>query len=144
MIEKVFEVILVIVPSIIAGVVSILVSRNSAKNEIKKVQEQNASDLQKLMEQHKVDISSLREQHSLDMAKMQQEHLNKLEILKQEHENEIVRKQKELENSALYSSMGTAMNGLVGNILGMAMNSETVKTRFEEGLKQAFDEKQKK
>lgn len=133
--DGIVEIILVFVPAIISGGVAVWVS----KNEIRKVEEQNANDLKKLMEQHKIDISSLREQHALEMEKLQQEHTNKLEILKNTHENEIVRKQKELENSAIYSSMGNAMNGLLGNVLGMAMNSEVVREKVETELNKAFE-----
>ena len=49
-----------IVPAIISGIISFLISMKQFKNEIKKVETNNKHEIDKLMKQHEIDINSLK------------------------------------------------------------------------------------
>jgi len=119
-----------IIPAVITGLVSYIVSKNNTKTQIKLLEESNQHEIEKLMQQNKIDIEQIKETHKLEMEAKEQEHKNKLELQKNEFENLLLKTQKEGENVAMVEGI-RGIFGMVGNALntpeGQKMISDSIK-----------------
>lgn len=87
--ENLKEIMFSILPAIISGISSYLLSKRNFKNEVEKINISNRHDIKKLMEQHKIDIENLKEQHKLELERKEKDFFYEKEILKIKSENSI-------------------------------------------------------
>lgn len=124
-----------IVPAIISGIISFLISMKQFKNELKKVETNNKHEIDKLMKQHEIDINSLKEKHKMDLELKEKEHKLKMEEIRIQNEQDILKKEKELSDSAMYSMMEGATKDLFSGIF----NSEEFKEEISKKIKESFN-----
>ena len=124
------QLLIAIIPAIITGIGSLIISLKKCKNEIRTLETNNKHEIEKLMKQHEIDLNALKEKHRLD----QKEHQLKLEEIKVQNEQEILKKEKELSNSAMYSMMGDATKDLFTGIFSSPEFKEEMNKKIREGF----------
>lgn len=125
------QLLIAIIPAIITGLGSLIISLKTCKNEIKTLETNNKHEIEKLMKQHEIDIENLKEKHKLESQAKEQEHNLKIKEMKTECENEILKKEKELENQAKYGAMGDIFKGM--------FSSPELKKQLDKKIKEEFN-----
>lgn len=125
------QLLIAIIPAIITGLGSLIISLRKCKNEIKTLETSNKHEIEKLMKQHEIDIENLKEKHKLESQAKEQEHNLKIKEMKTECENEILKKEKELENQAKYGAMGDIFKGM--------FSSPELKKQLDKKIKEEFN-----
>ncbi len=112
MIDFIQTLLIAVIPSAIAGLLSYLAAFNNSKTQIRTITEQNKADIQKLIEQHKVDIESLKEKHKMEIEIKEKDFLHQIDLVKLQHENELKKEEESMKNQLTMNAMG----GLLGNM----------------------------
>ena len=128
------ELLVAIIPALITGVGSCIITIKECKNEINTLESNNHHEIEKLMKQHEIDIEALKEKHKLDMKPKEKEHKLKIEEIKVQSEQEILKREKELSNSAMYSMMGDATKDLFTGIFNSPEFKEEMNKKIKEGF----------
>lgn len=128
------QLLIAIIPAIITGAGSLIVSIKNCKNEIQTLETNNKHEIEKLMKQHKIDIENLKEKHKLDLETKEKEHQLKLEEIRVQNEQEILKKEKEVSNSVIYSMLGDTTKDLFSGIFSSPELKEEINKRIKEGF----------